>query len=279
LSGRRLRRPGSSLAAVALTFVLSLSSSKGFAQSTSDDLARRHFDSGVAYLEESDYDNALKAFEKSYELSKRPEILLNIATVHERQSDLSGAISALKSYLEVAPQGERVEAVKLRLQNLEKRLQDQAAAAASPTPSTAAAAPAPPATATAPAATPAPAAATEPAPSSAQAEPNRMPAFIALGVGGVLAGGAVVTGLIANSKYDDAKKSCSPGCTDSQLAGSRTFAVTSTVLTGGAVVGVGVGVALLLLTRSDGDSVGRTAPRFDVALGPQAAAASAAWSF
>ena len=101
----------------------------------------------------------------------------------------------------------------------------------------------------------------------------------ALGVGGVLAGGALATGLIATSKYDDAKKSCSPRCTDPELAGSHTFAVTSTVLTGGAVVGVGVGVVLLLFTRNDSDSLGRTAPRFDVALGPQTAAASAAWSF
>src|SRR4051812_23650758 len=132
LSGRRLRRPGSSLAAAALAFALALLSSSGHAQSTSDDLARRHFESGVAYLEESDYDNSLKAFEKAYELSKRPEILLNIATVHERKSDLPGAITALKSYLSAAPQGEHAETVKLRIQNLEKRVQEQSASAAPP---------------------------------------------------------------------------------------------------------------------------------------------------
>jgi len=282
LLARRRRRSGSSLAAVALACVLSLSSSKGLAQSTSDDLARRHFDSGVAYLEESDYDNALKAFEKSYELSKRPEILLNIATVRERQSDFAGAVAALKSYLDVSPQGERVDAVKLRIQNLEKRLQDRAAPAstAAPTATSAATAPAPTATATATATAAAP---PPPAPPTEQPstkpEPNRLPAFIALGVGGVLAGGAVATGLMANSRYDDAKNSCSPRCNDSQLSGSRSLAITSTVLTGGAVVGVGVGVVLLLLTRSDADQLSRTAPRLDVALGPKAAAAGVAWSF
>src|SRR5690242_2248315 len=88
LSGRRLRRPGTGLAAVALACVLSLLSSTGHAQSTADDLAKSHFQSGAAYFEEGDYDNALKAFQKAYELSKRPEILLNIASVRERQSDL-----------------------------------------------------------------------------------------------------------------------------------------------------------------------------------------------
>lgn len=238
-------------------------------------MARRHFDSGVAYLEESDYDNALKAFQKAYELSKRPEILLNIATVHERQSDLPAAVASLKGYLEAAPQGEHVETVKLRIQNLEKRLQEQenakqAAAAPAPAP-----APPPPAgtTASAPIKT-------EPAPPATKPASNRLPAFISLGVGGVMAGGALITGLIANAKYQDAKDTCGHRCSDDQISGSRTLAITSTVLTGAAVLGVGLGVGLLFATDAESDSAARrSAPRVNVALGPQAAAASAAWSF
>jgi tetratricopeptide (TPR) repeat protein len=274
LSGRRLRPAGPLGAAITLACGVWLCSATGHAQSTSDDLARRHFDSGVAYLEESDYDNALKAFQKAYELSKRPEILLNVATVHERRSDLPAAVAALKGYLEADPQGQHAETVKLRIQNLEKRLQEQAASA-------------PPATVEAPATAPPPPAATEnpaappPAPAAKphKPEPNRLPAFISLGVGGVLAGASVATGLVASAKYSDAKDSCAHHCTDAQLSGSRAFAITSTVLTAAAVSGVGLGVALLLLTRSDNDELGRTAPRVDLALGPTAAAASAAWSF
>jgi tetratricopeptide (TPR) repeat protein len=273
LSGRK-RRSGSASGAALLASALCLLSATSHAQSTSDDMARRHFDSGVAYLEESDYENALKAFQKAYELSKRPEILLNIATVHERQSDLPAAVASLKAYLEAAPQGEHVETVKLRIQNLEKRAQeqDQARQAAAPTP----VAPPPPAS-------PAPQTAAPPAqPEGAPAtkpEPNRLPAFIALAAGGVMGGAALATGLIANAKYQDAKSSCQHHCTDDELSSSRTFAVTSTVLTGGAVLGVGLGVVLLLTNPTDADSVGKSRPRFDVALGPRAAAASARWSF
>jgi tetratricopeptide (TPR) repeat protein len=273
LFGRRLRAPGPTVAAAGLVCVLTLLASTSHAQSTSDDLARRHFDSGVAYLEESDYDNALKAFQKAYDLSKRPEILLNIATVHERQSDLAGAVAALKAYLDAAPQGEHVETVKLRIQNLEKRLQEQGKPKADAAPP-AAASPAAPASPATPAPAPAPT-----APRHAEAEPNRLPAFISLGVGGVVAGASLATGLVAKSKYDDAKQSCGHACTDSQLSSSRTFAITSTVLTGGAVLGVGLGVALLLTSERDSDDLSQNAPRFDVALGPTAAAASAAWSF
>ncbi len=273
LSGRR-QRPGSLGAAVMLACGVWLTSVAAHAQSTSDELARRHFDSGVAYLEESDYDNALKAFQKAYDLSKRPEILLNLATVHERRSDLGSAVAALKGYLEAAPQGQHVETVKLRIQNLEKRLQQQDQAAAS------AAAPAPPPPTPAEKPAPAAKAATEPTSQPhGKSPPNRMPAFISLGVGGVLAGASLATGLIANSKYDDAKASCGHQCRDSQVSGSRAFAITSTVLTGAAVLGVGLGVALLLTTPSDDDELARNSPRFDLALGPSAAAASAAWSF
>lgn len=244
-----------------------LFSGAALAQSTSDDLARRHFDSGVAYLEESDYENALKAFEKAYELSKRPEILLNLATVHERQSDLPAAVASLKAYLEASPQGEHVETVKLRVQNLEKRIQEQEAAK-------------PPAPAPAPTPAPAPAPAPEkvPSPPLPKAEPNRVPAYIALGIGGALGGAALVTGILAKSKYDDAEGGCSPTCSDDELSSSRTLAITSTVLTGAAVLGVGLGVALLLTTESEPDSLG-SRPRVDVAVGPRGAAASAVWSF
>jgi hypothetical protein len=279
LSGRR-RLPGTTrgaaLLASALASAVWLVTLTGHAQSTSDDMARRHFDSGVAYLEESDYDDALKAFQKAYELSKRPEILLNIATVHERQSDLPSAVASLRAYLEAAPQGEHAETVKLRIQNLEKRIQEQenakqAAAAPAPAP-----APPPPGATTAPAPQPAPA---TPAP-VAKSQPNRLPAFISLGVGGLMGGAALVTGLIANAKYQDAKDSCGHRCSDEQISGSRTLAITSTVLTGAAVLGVGLGVGLLFATDSESDNVARGAtPRVDVALGPQVAAASAAWSF
>jgi hypothetical protein len=195
--------------------------------------------------------------------------LLNIATVHERLSDLPAAVAALKSYLDAAPDGQHVETVKLRVQNLEKRIQDQEAVK-----------PPAPAPTLAPAPTPAPAPA-EPAkvppPPPAKPSSSRLPAFIALGVGGVAAGASLVTGIVAKSQYDDAEASCRTRCNDDLTSSSRTFAITSTVLTGAAVLGVGLGVALLF-SADDADLASST-PRVDVAVGPAAAAAVAAWSF
>jgi hypothetical protein len=247
------------------------------AQSTSDDLARRHFESGAAYLEESDYDNALQAFQKAYDLSKRPEILLNIATVHERKAELQPAVDALQQFLSVAPPSdEHIDAVKLRIQNLQKRIADaKASAPAAPTLGPSSVTPAAPTSAPAAATTPVP----PPAPtSSGAAHGSRLPAFTALGIGGVAAGGAVITGIIAKADYDDSKSSCSPACTDSQLSAGRTMALTSTILTGVAIVGVGVGVTLLLTSGPDPAQTS-LAPRLNLAAAPGAARAAATWRF
>lgn len=265
------RRWASALACLAVLTAHGLS----FAQSASDDLARRHFESGAAYLEESDYDNALQAFQKAYDLSKRPEILLNIATVHERKAELSLAIDALNQYLGVAPPGdEHVDAVKLRSQNLQKRLADEKAS-----PPAAASARTPPPNGTLGAA-PSPAA-VSPAPSPEPAPPahsSRLPAFIAFGVGGVAAGAAVITGIVADSDYSGAKSSCSPACSDSQLSSGRALALTSTILTGVAIVGVGVGVTLLLTSGPDPAQTSLV-PRLHLAGAPSAAHADATWRF
>ena len=263
-----LRRRGRGLTAAVCAFVLAFPGS-ALAQGSPDELARRHFDSGAAYLEESDYENALKAFQKAYELSKRPEILLNVATVHERKGDLSGAVGSLKQYLEVAPNGEHVETVKLRIQNLEKRIAEQGDKPAEAPP--VAPAPAPPVQAP-----PAAVAPTPPAP--APSRPNRVPAYIAFAVGGLAAGGAAVTGVLAKQAYDTDKDDCSPSCTDDQISDGKTLALTSTILTGVAVVGVGLGITFWL-TATPSNS-GSLPPRVRVGLLPQGqAGADATFSF
>ncbi len=239
------------------------------AQTTSDDLARRHFESGAAYLEESDYDNALQAFQKAYDLSKRPEILLNIATVQERKGAFAEAVSALKQFSSVAPPGDpHLDATKVRIENLEKRIAD----AARTKPALAPVAPAGPAAASAEKLRVTP---EEPSP---EGHSSRLPAFVALGVGGAAVGGAVITGILAKAKYDDAKGSCSPACSDDQLSSTRSLALTSTILTGVAIVGVGVGVTLLLTSHP---APARTSylPRLRLGAAPGAARAEASWRF
>jgi tetratricopeptide (TPR) repeat protein len=265
--GSELGRSGFWLSGALSAALLCLSSvAQAQAGDTADDMARRHFESGVAYLEESDYENALRAFQKAYDLSKRPEILLNVAVVQERRGDVAGALAALRQYLDVAPKNTDVDTVRLRIQNLEKR---QAAEAPKTT------APVIPPPAAPPPAVPPPAA---PPPAPVATAPSRTPMFIAFGVGAVGAASAVVTGILANSEYQSAKSDCSPHCSDGELSAGRVLAVTSTVFTGVALVGVGLGVTLLLLEKpSEGPSTGSLALSVAPTLG--GARAGAAWRF
>jgi tetratricopeptide (TPR) repeat protein len=224
------------------------------ADDAADELARRHFDSGAAYLEESDYENALKAFQKAYDLSKRPEILLNIATVQERRGELATAITALKDYLAAAPASPRADTTRLRIQNLEKRLADSDPSP-SPPPTAAPASP--------PAAAPPP---LPPPPAPPPAQPNYLPAYLAFGAGGLGAVTAIITGVMANGAYERKKDQCSPTCTDAQLSSAKSLALVSTLATGVAVVGAGVGITLLLTASPSASAA--TAPALRVGLNP-----------
>ena len=62
---------------------------------------------GAAYLQQSDNENALREFQAAYSLSKRPELLLNIANVYERMGKPKDAVEALTKYLASRPQGVR----------------------------------------------------------------------------------------------------------------------------------------------------------------------------
>jgi hypothetical protein len=77
-------------------------------------------------------------------------------------------------------------------------------------------------------------------------------------VGGVGALTAVVTGIVANGKYQHAKNNCSPNCSDADISPAKSMALVSTIATGVAVIGAGVGITLLLTTSS---STSATAPR------------------
>lgn len=235
------------------------------AQTSADDMARRHFESGAAYLEQAEYEDALREFEKSFELSGRPEVLLNVATVHERLGNLDAAIEALERYLALAPEGQHAETVTIRLQNLRQRRASQ------PEPEAAEAEPKPEAQ-------PAPAERPEAPPEPEPASPSRLPSYILFGVAGASAIGAVVTGVVSSSEHSSAEESCSPSCSDDELSTGRTMAWTSTVLTGVAVVAAGVGVALLFTGDDTPERQARTWS-FDVGAGPDGAMAQTRWRF
>jgi len=239
---------------------------------TDDENARRHFESGAAYLKQSDNDNALREFQAAYSLSKRPALLLNIANVYERMGKPKEAVDSLTKYLEEEPKTAERGTVESRIANLKKRAESQTpppAASSTPPPSASAmSAPPPPPTASAPLAPP-------PPPGS----PKRGPAYIALGVGGAAAVGALITGIVANGKFKDAEKTCKPGCSDDKVNSIKSMAIVSDVFTGVAVVGVGVGAVLFFTAKPSDEAAASSKPSFRAGVGPGGGKLEATWHF
>lgn len=102
----------------------------------------------------------------------------------------------------------------------------------------------------------------------------RLPTFIALGVGSLGAGGAVVTRLAATPQPDP-KLGCNNHCSD----GSHTLGMTSTILAGIAGAAVGTGLVLALSEHGRHKTQLALAPVLKMSVSPSKAAASASWTF
>ncbi|MFW6067570.1 MAG: tetratricopeptide repeat protein [Myxococcota bacterium] len=94
------------------------------AQDGDDERGRFHFQAGASYYEAGEYEQALREFERSYEISKRPQLFYNISLAHQQLGDLESAILYLDRYLrEVEEIPNRVN-LERRLENLRKRLEE-----------------------------------------------------------------------------------------------------------------------------------------------------------
>jgi tetratricopeptide (TPR) repeat protein len=262
-----------SIAAVLLACsVMSLPAAAG-----TDEDAKKHFDAGESYFRTSDYEGALREFETAFKLSKRPLILLNIVNVYERMGKWPAAIEAIEQYLAADPGSRQRATLELRIQNLRKRVEAMAAEAPDPEP------PAPVPSASAPAVSAQPAApASVPTPAPSAGPPDRTMAYVGWGIGGAAAVGALVTGLMANSKYADAESGCAKtaqGCADAEVDPIKNLALVSTVLTGVAVIGAGVGTWLYLSARPQPAEPTGLTPRVGGGFARSGAAVSAIWTF
>jgi hypothetical protein len=103
----------------------------------------------------------------------------------------------------------------------------------------------------------------------------RVPAFVALSLGGLEAGGAVVTRLVANWPSAEPKGNCVAHCNE----GSRTLESTSTILAGIAVASVGTGLVLALSDPGKARKRLAMAPVLGMSVGSHKAGASASWRF
>ena len=114
------------LPAAALLLASAMPLSSAAAQSGGEDRARLHFQAGASYYEAGDYEDALREFRRSYELSERPELFYNISLCYQQLDDLEQAASYLERYLAAVPDIPNRPNLERRLEHYRTRLASQA---------------------------------------------------------------------------------------------------------------------------------------------------------
>ena len=110
------------------------------------DQAREHYERGLAKYNLAEFDAAIVEFKQSYELSKAPRLLFNIAQAYRLKKDYESALYFYNTYLRADPNPPNFDDVDAKIEEMKRALADQrkAAAASKPKPTPPPVAPPPP---------------------------------------------------------------------------------------------------------------------------------------
>ncbi len=218
-----------------------------------DQKAQQLFKLGNQRYEEGAYFEAIEAFEESYRLSGRHELLYNLANANERMGNLRAAIRHLNTYVPHATEPEKKK-LQRRIDNLSKRLNGN------PSPEPTPPSPQPPAPVDTQPNPPTP---ISPAPVADDAEEGDSGNVLVpvggvlLGIGGVGVIAGAILGGVANSSLSDAEAGCSNGFCTAEAADAadthRGLAVGADIsfIIGGAALVAGTIVLIAGLSGDD----------------------------
>ncbi|MDB4965321.1 MAG: Thiol-disulfide isomerase [Myxococcales bacterium] len=89
------------------------------------DPARDHYERGLAKYNLAEFDAAIAEFKQSYELSKAPRLLFNIAQAYRLKKDAESALYFYNTYLRAEPNPPNVRDVEERIEEMRRAVDDQ----------------------------------------------------------------------------------------------------------------------------------------------------------
>ncbi|MEO0325541.1 MAG: tetratricopeptide repeat protein [Myxococcota bacterium] len=218
--------------------------------------ARLHFQAGASYYEAGDYEDALREFQRSYDLSQRPELFYNFSLCYQQLGQLDQAIVYLDRYLTEVEDVPNRANLERRLVNFRARQAEEVRRAEAEAAAERAAAEEPPDEAREPVAEPAEtglAATAEAADEEDAGGVNgaAIAGFAIAGAGVVVLG--VAGGLALAQRSDLEDQACAPDCASGDVDTLRTRAIVADVGLAVALVGATLGVVFLLTGGDDDD--------------------------
>lgn len=217
-------------------------SSTASAQRGDDALARSFFESGRAYFDRAEYDEAARAFAEAYRLSHRPALLLNQARALDEADRTEEAIAILEQAEREIPQTETQlhEEVDQRLTRLRLELERQRARQAAEVPVPAAEVPE-----------------TVVVPEPDEPNTSLIVGLVSGGSGVAMLAVALGTGLAANGVQDRLDSNCPNDVCPAEYADDVThgqrLARTSTAMTFLGVGALGVAIPFMIRGLRHGD--------------------------
>jgi tetratricopeptide (TPR) repeat protein len=95
------------------------------APSASADPAREHYERGLAKYNLAEFDAAIAEFKQSYELSKAPRLLFNIAQAYRLKKDYESALYFYSTYLRSEPNPPNLGDVEEKIDEMKRAVDDQ----------------------------------------------------------------------------------------------------------------------------------------------------------
>jgi tetratricopeptide (TPR) repeat protein len=232
--------------------------------------ARALFEQGIARFGARDFEDAIAAFEASYKLDPRPEVLFSLAQAERQSGDCPTAVALYRKFLATDPPARHADAARDGIGKCERALASRPLDVAAPEPAA-------PEQASAPGPTPVPA----PPPTSSPAPRAawRTPVGLALLGGGALGlgGGAAlfVAARKAAGEADDAARYDDYVARMDRAESRQRLAF----IVGGAGAALVATGAIVLLTGGGGDDDERPPVAAGLDVGPGAFAVTAAGRF
>lgn len=229
--------------------------------------ARAHYDRGLRQYEVGNYEKALEEFRAAHVLKPDPAFIFNAAQCLRRLGKSSDALLLYRRYLGLDPASPNRAEVEKRIRELESQ---EAATPVAPPARVEPAAPEPapmaPAAAASTLPVPPPSLESRPvasldqrAPAEAEGGGVSWRSWAGVALTAALAGGAVLSGLTARSRYDHLKTTCgatTAGCETTDIDGVGRRALWTNVLIAAAgVSAVATGVMFYIDSRTVGASL------------------------
>ncbi|MEM9067869.1 MAG: tetratricopeptide repeat protein [Myxococcota bacterium] len=196
------------------------------------DRGRLHFQAGASYYEAGDYEDALREFQRAYELSQRDELFYNLSLCHQQLGNLEQASSFLRQYLESVSDIPNRANLERRLENFQERMQapdDDPGPIVAP-----------------------PEEEEEDDPEVGGANVPAIVGFSIAGAGALMLGVSGGLALAKRGELDD--EECRPNCPSSDVDSLRRRAIFADIGLGLAAAGAVVGVIFLIVGGGDDDS-------------------------